>query len=202
MEREEKPRGNTVLLTIIAVATLLVAVIGATFAYFSATITGNDSPSTSVIVKTATLGIVYNSGQQINLANATPSQTAYKDITIENDGEIALEYNLNWNIAKYEFEDATSQQIAEGIQGMRSDFVYKVEQSTDGGSTYTTIAKAETTLPSVSGKIFDNNVSVAAGVTHHYRITVTFKNTGLNQNNNQNKAFEGSIVVTSPNVSQ
>ena len=33
---------NTVLLTVIAVATLLVAVVGATFAYFSARVTENN----------------------------------------------------------------------------------------------------------------------------------------------------------------
>ena len=36
-------KGNMILLTIIAVATLLVAVIGATFAYISATKNGNQS---------------------------------------------------------------------------------------------------------------------------------------------------------------
>ena len=34
-------RKNTILLTVIAIATLLVAVVGATFAYFTATITDN-----------------------------------------------------------------------------------------------------------------------------------------------------------------
>ena len=37
---------NTVLLTVIAIATLLVAVVGATFAYFSADISGNNGSVT------------------------------------------------------------------------------------------------------------------------------------------------------------
>lgn len=36
-------KNNTVMLTIIGIATLLIAVVGATFAYFSATLTGTDS---------------------------------------------------------------------------------------------------------------------------------------------------------------
>ena len=48
---------NTVLLTIIAVATLLVAVVGATFAYFGVT-TLNTSNSTSASVTTQSIGTV------------------------------------------------------------------------------------------------------------------------------------------------
>lgn len=57
---------NTVLLTIIAVATLLVAVVGATFAYFTAT--GNDSVETSATVKTYTTSTAgMDGGAAINL---------------------------------------------------------------------------------------------------------------------------------------
>ena len=44
---------NTMLLTVIAVATLLVAVVGATFAYFSVTVKGDESTSTSVTGSTS-----------------------------------------------------------------------------------------------------------------------------------------------------
>ena len=37
---------NTVLLTVIGIATLLVAVVGATFAYFSAQLSGTENQST------------------------------------------------------------------------------------------------------------------------------------------------------------
>ena len=47
---------NTMLLTVIAVATLLVAVVGATFAYFS--VTGDQSATTNVTAKTGKIGTV------------------------------------------------------------------------------------------------------------------------------------------------
>lgn len=59
-------KGNMVLLTVIAVATLLVAVIGATFAYFSATINGNGS-ETPIEVTSGTLSIEYDGDSKINL---------------------------------------------------------------------------------------------------------------------------------------
>ncbi len=44
---------NTMLLTVIAVATLLVAVVGATFAYFAVSVTGDGSTSTNVTGSTS-----------------------------------------------------------------------------------------------------------------------------------------------------
>ncbi len=49
-------RKNTVLLTVIAVATLLVAVVGATFAYFTATATSEGTDVGKVETTTATVG--------------------------------------------------------------------------------------------------------------------------------------------------
>ncbi len=59
-------RKNTVLLTVIAVATLLVAVVGATFAYFTATNNGVDSSAGSSEVTTAKTA-------QVNLTSSTIS---------------------------------------------------------------------------------------------------------------------------------
>ena len=42
-------KGNVVLLTIIAIATLLISVVGATFAYFTAVFWGDDIPELKII---------------------------------------------------------------------------------------------------------------------------------------------------------
>ena len=57
MSENSNRKGNTILLTVIAVATLLVAVVGATFAYFTASVSGNESAK-SVIVNAATIGTI------------------------------------------------------------------------------------------------------------------------------------------------
>ncbi len=59
---------NTILLTVIAVATLLVAVVGATFAYFSVTVTGSGS-STTIKASTGEIGTVTvtNNSNELNL---------------------------------------------------------------------------------------------------------------------------------------
>ncbi len=58
---ERTNKSNTMLLTVIAIATLLVAVIGATFAYFTAQVGGAESAST-VIVEGVQLTITFGDG--------------------------------------------------------------------------------------------------------------------------------------------
>ncbi len=58
-------RKNTLLLTVIAVATLLVAVVGATFAYFTAT--GADNAESAITTKTTSIDTVNTSATPVNM---------------------------------------------------------------------------------------------------------------------------------------
>ena len=53
----ENNRGQSIFLSVVGIATLLVAIVGATFAYFSLTVQGNNTAST-ISVTAATLGDV------------------------------------------------------------------------------------------------------------------------------------------------
>ena len=80
----ERGNGNTVLLTVIGVATLLVALVGATFAYFSASITGN---AAEVNVTTVTLsGLTVNSYPLQGSTDYYPGWKGYQVITVDGDG--------------------------------------------------------------------------------------------------------------------
>ena len=97
----EKGNGNTVLLTVIGVATLLVALVGATFAYFTAAVSNNQAQSISVTTATP-VGLVYV-GTELVLDNAIPGQSAEeKTFTVTNPGAssdmpstTAQEYDLD-----------------------------------------------------------------------------------------------------------
>ena len=62
---------NVVLLTVIAVATLLITVVGATFAYFAATI-DNEKNETIKITSANDLTLTYNGGETIGGSNVLP----------------------------------------------------------------------------------------------------------------------------------
>ena len=75
---------NTILLTIIAIATLLVAVVGATFAYFTAQVTTDNQNNNQTTVETAALvNASMNMGDKIEVANALPGFQTFKTIDIK-----------------------------------------------------------------------------------------------------------------------
>ena len=93
----EKGRRDTVLLTVIAIATLLVAIVGATFAYFTAQLDGNNRTSTVTIKSSTGAVVTYYSANWISDANIYPSDTvvwATKPFRIEiNNANATYDYN-------------------------------------------------------------------------------------------------------------
>ena len=96
-------KGQTIFLSVIGIATLLVAIIGATFAYFSITVTGNEQAS-SIFVTTATLGqINFVDGTQIkwdkvNLEKGGTDKTESKTFTVENTATTALTSDVTYDV--------------------------------------------------------------------------------------------------------
>ena len=99
---------NTLLLTVIAVATLLVAVIGATFAYFTATI-GDTETASTVEVTGATLTVGYaGNSSQINVTSTEPVPNAIgtKSFTVTGNNSttnMSMPYTLYLVVTKNEF---------------------------------------------------------------------------------------------------
>lgn len=88
-------KGNMILLTIIAVATLLVAVVGATFAYFGA-IMNNDS-ETPIEVTSGTLSVEYDGDSKINIQALVPNQDSIiASKTFNITGVVTGSNNLNY----------------------------------------------------------------------------------------------------------
>ena len=91
---------NVIFLSVIAVATLLTAVIGTTFAYFTATITGNET-SKNVNVTTANMSVVYTQGKELSIANLVPGQAIpAMTFNVQNSGQSAVDYKLAWKDVK------------------------------------------------------------------------------------------------------
>lgn len=150
---------NTVLLTVIAVATLLVAVVGATFAYFTATTAGagngtaNTSTTTSVgavkldLATTAnTADIKYPGGMMLNGASVTS--------TVTGSGSFDATYKINATVDASALGSANS---TVKYTLYRTDT--EVTGATVSGCTLQTNATDGTTTYSYTG------CSVTAGVT-------------------------------------
>lgn len=213
-------KGQTIFLSVIGIATLLVAIIGATFAWFSVNVTGNDQAS-SIIVTTATLGsIVFADGDTINLSNIRPQDNpmATKNFTITNSTSnltASITYSIYMNVTANDLSaTVNATQSASGVTG--DWFVHQIAPNT-GASTLSGISLSGNNqdvlaftgasaaveaqfiaVPNVGTKIelTPYHHGIINGVaTHAYTYTIKFMDSNSNQNAGQGKAFAGKLLV-------
>lgn len=74
---------NVIFLSVIAVATLLTAVIGTTFAYFTASITTSNADNSKTEVKTKVIAsAVMDMGSKVTATDALPGFKTVKPVTV------------------------------------------------------------------------------------------------------------------------
>lgn len=182
-------KGSTILLTIIAVATLLVAVVGATFAYFGATMNSGDA-NTTIEVTSGTLSIEYDGNSTLTGGNVNPGeQIASKNFSVT--GVVTGSNNLNYE-ANLVVKNNT---YSEGA------LVYTITSNNTSNNGSTIAATSEpvaiptgTSTISLGTGLFAGPTST--GSTHSYTITIEFVNTGGDQSADLGKAFEAQLSVT------
>ena len=176
MENQKNGKKKTVLLVALFSLSLLASMVGATFAYFSVTIQGNNT-SSSVIIKSSALGINYNSGGEIFAEGVKPQWSDSKTLTVTNTGDSVVIYTLAWDDVYNDF-------------AVKSELQYNIVGSGQGAINVV----AGTPAPSINGNIA-SNVNINPGVTHQYVLTISFPDLGTDQNDNQGKTFAARIIV-------
>lgn len=191
-QRQKQEKGNTVLLTVIGVATLLVALVGATFAYFTATVTNNNNQSVTITTATGG-GLTYNTTDQIALSNAVPSASDTGKFTVtnpSNSGANTLTYTYDLDLIVTVNEFVTTEGTGQ--------LTFVITPSSTGsnrptlvnyGTTTDITAIATGTYPVVSDQ------TIAVGETQTYDSVLTFVETNSEQNTNQGKAFAAHIDI-------
>lgn len=210
---------NTILLTVIAVATLLVAVVGATFAYFSAAggtgTTGNVTVSTGTAASSE-FGVI----KALNLyADASTFAQGGKDVTGETTGSVkwtapgatqehtpdeaerSFCYTAALNITANTFT----------VSAANTEKLNELEFTAKKGSTVLLDKVSLVDLDTKVGKTGSINIPTTAGgseythkliadagasLTDEWTITVTLKNLDMNQNENTGKQLTGQIAFT------
>ena len=207
-------RKNTILLTVIAVATLLVAVVGATFAYFTAQ--GGSSVQTPVNVNTAqtsngsfvTNGSITINANQENFYEGAGNQTSTATATVTYTASSTAASNFCYTV---------------GLQVTANNFVYTTAPTNTPELTFTarksanaadltsattminqrdiTTTTASTTIQvpnTAEGSEFIHKIDATEGQTinDQWDFTVTLVNLSSDQNENTGKSFTGQIVFT------
>ena len=206
---------NTTLLTVIAVATLLVAVVGSTFAYFTAQ---NNQGSTSQITVTGgTMTIEYGDGTATLtsgkgtdidgkfLPSMEPVFTKTFTITGNNTTALAMPFtvNLKYN-TDLEFAGALAYKLTvPSVAGLNVTADNSTLSSAGYNSGYNTLAVvgADEAAKDFTHRLASGNfVANASNVAGTFSLEVYYLEAGVNQDADKNKNFSGHIEVTGDNA--
>ena len=190
MKEEKKDKRQSVFLIVISLLTLFFAVVGASFAYFTIIVQGNEQAS-SVLIKSVKLGqVVFEDGQEISLLHIYPGDYATKTFTIKNTGS---EDNLPIRYSVY-LVQSTNEFASNNIVDFRHEIVAKTksdptnDESVLGVLPSTTVPSPASTSPIFSGVLIGND-------THTYTYKIGLIESNSNQNPAQGLTFLGKIQV-------
>lgn len=210
---ENGGKNNTILLTVIAIATLLVVVTGATFAYFAAVVRGNDTAS-SISIRAAETGhtITLSGGQEVKLENIYPKGTdagdewVTKTVSLSanalegNTGSSKFTFTMSLDNNGYDWtENAGTENekvVPDGTENIMFTFTKDAANSegtvTDLVETATPVSVASKTGKTIASGTVQNNVKNTVAFT----LKVFYKNASYNQNNGLQREFSFHIGYT------
>ena len=165
---------------LILIISVLILLIGVSFAYFSLEITGNDTAKYNTIT-TGALKLTFTDTNALTLDNALPGDSATKTISVKNTGTIDTSYNIVW---KELTNTITNDELVIEATCKRLN-----SSNTEEG-TCESIPQKE-----VSSNKLKSNISIEPGITHEYTLKLTFIDTGSTQNYNKNKSFNGKLGI-------
>ena len=184
---------NVIFLSVIAVATLLTAVIGTTFAYFTATINSNGTGAVNVTTKTIA-GASMALGDTITVTDALPGFKKVKTMTVTGSGA-ADSQGANATIT---VTPNIAEQFAEDVSWVlyKSKTAIECESHpvTDGTKYYdnATCTGIESATKVIEGttEAKSENIVVNYNTSDNYYLVLSYKNyTDKEQNTQQGKTF-------------
>ena len=156
-----------------------ILVTGLTYAFFSLTITGNDTAET-ISVTTTELKLNFKDGKYIELKEAMPGDFVTKTFSVENTGTEIGYYKINWQ----EFNNKIDN------DELQVEFTCKsYKGSTESGTC------SNLTSEAAYNRDLKSNIEIESGIRHEYTLKITFMDTNQNQNDNQGKSFSGVLRV-------
>ena len=162
------------------IALLLLLTTGLSYAYFSASISGNENAK-NIVVEAGTLSLVYTDGPEIKAQYIKPGWSTTKEVSVKNTGTLDTNYNIIWQSLTNEI---TNNEIVISATCQRLNSVGTVE------GTCESISQA-----AISDMTIAKKINIEAGITHKYTFTILFKETNADQNTNQGKKFNGVLGI-------
>ena len=201
-----------IILSIIAIVTLAILVIGASFAYFAAQ--GNTSAQTSATVKTYTVDVFsFETGDPISFSlnqenfasgkgNQTGSTFAKAILTANNKTNTATDHyymylNISENTFTYTQNENTPEillTITDGTNPVTNITSLSYKTVTDGKGN--SISGYDITNKTGLIELFSNReITTTSTKTENWNITVTFVNYNADQSKNAGNTFSGKMLI-------
>ena len=181
MKKTEISKNIKIRIILVTMLILVTSIVGLSYAYFTVNISGNENAS-SIIITAAELKLIYNDVQIISGEYETPGWTETKTLTVQNVGTDDVSYTIIWR-------DLINE-LANGELVISATCV-----ATSGTCPNIPETVVPTSLTEIHNVKVKEGISIAVGVTHTYTLTALFKDTGSNQNYNQNKYFNGTLNI-------
>ena len=159
---------------------LLIMTTGLSYAYFSASVKGNENAK-NVVVEAGTLSLVYTDGPEIKAQNIKPGWSTTKEVSVKNNGTLGAYYNVIWQSLT---NTISNNELVLSATCQRLNASGTVE------GTCESISQA-----AISDMTIAKKINIEAGITHKYTFTILFKETNADQNTNQGKKFNGVLGI-------
>lgn len=181
VRKEEKDKSN-ILILMLGILTLLFALIGASFAYFTSQVKGTEAAESFTMGATTIEGVTYQAKDRIALVNAFPGDSAETQFTITNPNSSAtVSYTLKFvtDVNDFSKEEGMGQLLVSFFDGELKET--KVLDLTDGAN-----AKEDLIISNVQLKPKESDV---------YGLKLEFADLGIPQDTNMGKNFSGHIEI-------
>ena len=145
------------------------------YAYFTSSVIGNDTAK-NTNVTTGTMSLKLDGTTIVSPKEAMfPGATHTIKFSVTNTGTVAAPYGIDLINVTNNFVD-------------KNDLVYSITSTNSGGTKTSTIMPSDDTtlIPAIT---------IEPGVTQEYTMSIHFKETGDDQNDNQDKKFSGKIQI-------
>ncbi len=184
---KNQSEGKILFYIILGVAIVLIATVGATYAYFTANLTGTES-STTIIVTGGTMTIAYSGGANITATNISPKAAAIgtKNFTVtgNNTTDLTMSYKLTLEVTTNTFQT--------------NSLVWRLTSINTGSNG--TVAPAKSTDQNIATGVSSIDLGTGlftgptgGGKVHTYGLTLYFPYTASDQNNDQGKTFNAYV---------
>ena len=218
---KDNSKTNTLLLTVIGVATLLVAVIGATFAYFTAQVGGGES-STTVKMNAGVLKINFTNGNNVHTTEGfEPTKAAVE--CEKKEGAYYCDQAQYSPVATKKFTlTGTNSTLASDNMKMPYTIKLVVTQNefSTGAIKYTLVGEKRGGNAAAGELVqIPDWVDVATGAAdaavlgsgyflpgtdtiHKYKLDIYFPDNHINQDTDKNKVFGAKVEISTAQITK